>query len=311
MHQSTMRLVGLAAALLAATTTAVPVDCGAIDALWEEQTAVVGMFPECESYYDNTNLEQRADVPENHPHLGDLALCSRNVGPGTYKCPGGAKRNQAPRPSVACRRAIGDVNYKCRRGAPESEEPVVRKDGQADKRVPPVIGNKPPIFDQADVLEKRSRPGIGNKPPIFDAPPENESPAPKSDEAIPDGQFTLASRNEDKPPGVGNKPPIFDAAPENESPATETDDAGRCGRLGCGVVGNKPPVFTGIDSRSDEKREKTGNWPPHDKRDTQEKGGNWPPHKRDTQEKGGNWPPHKRDTQEKGGNWPPQTHRGN
>ncbi|KAJ3497483.1 hypothetical protein NLG97_g1861 [Lecanicillium saksenae] len=289
MHQSTMRLVGLAATLFAATTTAVPVECGAINEIWGEQAAVVSNFPECESYYDNTNLEQKADIPDNHPLLESLAVCRRNVGPGGFKCPGGAKRDVLAQidPIIACRRGIEDPGFKCPSNGRRAEKLVVREtpadfggpeckkncgnwkdrgsDGTAHKRTPPVvIGNKPPIFDQVGARKRTPPVIIGNKPPIFDQVGARKRTPPViigNKPPIFDEADALEKRIK-LPGGVGNKPPMFDDISVRAPCDPNCNDPRPA--CGCGGVGNKPPVYTGsVDERSEEKREKTGNWPPH------------------------------------------------
>ncbi|TQW01348.1 hypothetical protein IF2G_11131 [Cordyceps javanica] len=90
-----MRVVGLAAALLAAAAAAAPVQCGAVDALWQDEAAVVGNFPECESFYDGTSPEQTADIDPGHPEMKRLVACRRQEGTSIFKCTDPSRRSES------------------------------------------------------------------------------------------------------------------------------------------------------------------------------------------------------------------------
>ncbi|KAM3510766.1 hypothetical protein MY11210_005596 [Beauveria gryllotalpidicola] len=86
MRRNVKRLAGVAAAVVVANATAVPVLCGAIDAVWQEQAAVASNYPECDSYYDGSNVDQTVDLDSNHPHMALFNAC-RRYGATIWACP--------------------------------------------------------------------------------------------------------------------------------------------------------------------------------------------------------------------------------
>ncbi|KAM3448520.1 hypothetical protein MY3296_007714 [Beauveria thailandica] len=293
MHQTIMRLVGVAAAVLvAANATAVPVLCGAIDAVWQEQAAVAGNYPECESYYDNSNLDQTVDIDPNHPHMARFNACKR-YGAATWTCP-----------------TIGE--HEVEDGAESEQTDQENHESQMARRLL-TDDTEPEQPDEADREPTRSGrlckrsftdahwgcPGAGKR--------EVQGTKTKNGNWPPHKREALASSNVDAKVGSGLD--VASKSPGNWPPHT---------RKGLGLnVASKPP----------------GNWPPHKRETlaaanvdakvgpglnvASKTQGNWPPH---TREEGlgldalaasnanakvglgldvaskppGNWPPHKR-----------------
>ncbi|KAM3498842.1 hypothetical protein MY10362_007858 [Beauveria mimosiformis] len=256
-----MRLVGVAAAVLVANATAVPVLCGAIDTVWQEQAAVAANYPECESYYDSSNLDQTVDIDSNHPHMARFNACKRH-GATTWTCPTiGEHEVEENHESLMARRFRKSTGWKVpgieKREVTDETEPE-----QADE------ANRGPT--RAGRLCKRNStdahwgcPGAGKRE-VQGTKSENGNWPPHKREA-------LAASNVDAKRGSGLD--VASKSPGNWPPHT---------RKGLGLdVASRPP----------------GNWPPH-KRETlaaahvdAEVGpgpnvasrppGNWPPHTRE------------------------------
>ncbi|EJP66572.1 uncharacterized protein BBA_04512 [Beauveria bassiana ARSEF 2860] len=290
MHQNIVRLVGVAAAILAAANaTASPVLCGAIDAVWQEQAAVVGNYPECASYYDSSNLDQTVDLDSEHPHMARFNACKR-YSATTWACPTideqeGAESEQTEQgnhDSLTARRfrkravwTISDIERRAVINNSESE--------QADEtnRDSTKAGR---LCRRTFTNAHWGCPGAGKREEVQGTKVQNGNWPPHKREV-------LAASNVDAKVGSGlavaAKPP-----------------------------GNWPPHIPeglGLDMAS----KPPGNWPPHKREapaasntdvkvDTginvaaSKSPGNWPPHTREglgldvASKPPGNWPPHKR-----------------
>ncbi|KAM3565938.1 hypothetical protein ARSEF4850_001087 [Beauveria asiatica] len=252
-----MRLVGVAAAVLvAANATAVPVLCGAIDAVWQEHAAVAGNYPECESYYDNSNLDQTVDIDSNHPHMARFNACKR-YGAATWTCP-----------------AIGE--HEVEDGAESEQTDQENHESQMARRFRKSAGRKVPGIEkpeltddtepeQADEADREpTRAGRHCKRSFTDAhwgcpgagKREVQGTKTKNGNWPPHKREALASSNSgldvaSNPPG--NWPPhkretLAAANVDAKALAASNADA----KVGLGLdVASKPP----------------GNWPPHKRLD--------------------------------------------
>ncbi|KAM3466606.1 hypothetical protein MY5147_001948 [Beauveria neobassiana] len=293
MHQNIVRLVGVAAAILAANATASPVLCGAIDAVWQEQAAVVGNYPECASYYDSSNLDQTVNLDSEHPHLARFIACKR-YSATTWACPGfdehglhdGAESEQTEEEnheSLTARRLRKRAGWKI----PGIERREVVHNAEPEQQADEVNRDS----TKAGRLCRRTFtnahwgcPGAGKREEVQGTNVQNGNWPPHKREA-------LAASNADAKVGSGLA--VAAKPPGNWPPHI---------REGLGLdVAAKPP----------------GNWPPHKREaptasntdvkvDTginvaaSKSPGNWPPHTREdlgldvASKPPGNWPPHKR-----------------